>query len=190
MASELCSEKGKYRTQELHKFIYEKDCICMLLGKDGSEGLDLSFTTHIIFLEQVWDKSLQQQAVSRAYRMGARGSVSVETLIAADTVEDTMLRLEGIDGHKVSSPYGKNAEEIQTIRSAKLSSKEKDYQRAKLHYLLKSLKLIANSATSSFGTVQQQQPPSAPTAVVMEQPPTKKMRMAKTVRFEIENSCN
>lgn len=158
----------------------------MLLGKDGSEGLDLSFTTHIIFLEEVWDKSLQQQAVSRAYRMGARGSVSVETLIAADTVEDTMLRLEGVDGHKVGSPDGNNkTEEIQTIRSAKLSSKEKDYQRAKLHYLLKSLKMIANSAISSFGTGQQQELPPAPTTIMAEQPPSKKMRMAKTVRFDI-----
>lgn len=36
---------GRYRTTELHKFRVDPDCFCMLLGKDGSEGLDLSFVT-------------------------------------------------------------------------------------------------------------------------------------------------
>lgn len=38
---------GSFRKKELHKFTVEKDCFCMLLGKDGSEGLDLSFVTHM-----------------------------------------------------------------------------------------------------------------------------------------------
>eukprot|EP00980_Cylindrotheca_fusiformis_P011952 scaffold2830_cov131-Cylindrotheca_fusiformis.AAC.73 len=38
---------GSYRKKELHKFIYDTKCFCMLLGKDGSEGLDLSFVTHM-----------------------------------------------------------------------------------------------------------------------------------------------
>jgi hypothetical protein len=36
---------GAYRTQELKKFTQDPECFCMLLGKDGSEGLDLSFVT-------------------------------------------------------------------------------------------------------------------------------------------------
>ena len=36
---------GRYRTQELRKFAQSDECFCMLLGKDGSEGLDLSFVT-------------------------------------------------------------------------------------------------------------------------------------------------
>lgn len=38
---------GSFRRKELHKFIYNSKCFCMLLGKDGSEGLDLSFVTHM-----------------------------------------------------------------------------------------------------------------------------------------------
>lgn len=72
----------------------DKKCFCILLGKDGSEGLDLSFVTHIIFLEQVWDKSLESQAVSRAWRMGAKGPVEVETLIAENSIEEQMAALE------------------------------------------------------------------------------------------------
>ena len=134
--------------------MHDEECFCMLLGKDGSEGLDLSFVTHIFFLEFLSkDKALQQQAVSRAYRMGAKGSVYVETLIAENSVEETELRLESgmlEDGHSNNS-----IAEIQTIQSGTLSSKgDKEYQRAKLHFLLKSLKLIANSSTSSFGIVK------------------------------------
>lgn len=36
---------GKYRKKELDKFKNDDKCLCMLLGKDGSEGLDLSFVT-------------------------------------------------------------------------------------------------------------------------------------------------
>lgn len=50
---------GRFRQQEIQKFTTDPNCFCMLLGKDGSEGLDLSFVTNIFFLEQVWDKSLQ-----------------------------------------------------------------------------------------------------------------------------------
>jgi hypothetical protein len=36
---------GKYRTEELHRFTVDAQCFCLLLSKDGSEGLDLSFVT-------------------------------------------------------------------------------------------------------------------------------------------------
>ncbi|KAL3916116.1 MAG: hypothetical protein SGILL_005327, partial [Bacillariaceae sp.] len=36
---------GTYRKKELQKFVHDEKCVCMLLGKDGSEGLDLSFVT-------------------------------------------------------------------------------------------------------------------------------------------------
>jgi SNF2 family DNA or RNA helicase len=81
---------GSHRKQELQKFTSERCCFCLLLTKDGSEGLDLSFVTNIIFLEEVFDKSLEDQVVARAWRMGAKGSVIVETLIANNSVEETM----------------------------------------------------------------------------------------------------
>jgi SNF2 family DNA or RNA helicase len=147
---------GHYRRQELHKFIYEDDCFCMLLGKDGSEGLDLSFVTHIFFLEQVWDKSLEQQAVARAWRMGAKSSVEVETLIAESSVEATMSRLEQSleqDTHQVDPADG-----LQGIKSATEAGKSSEYQRAKLQFLLKSLQLITNTFTTSFGGVKRKAP--------------------------------
>ena len=41
---------GGTRAQELQKFINNPNCFVMLLSKQGSVGLDLSFVTHIFFL--------------------------------------------------------------------------------------------------------------------------------------------
>lgn len=135
---------GQFRKQELHKFIYNSQCFCMLLGKDGSEGLDLSFVTHIFFLEQVWDKSLEQQVVARAWRMGATGRVEVETLIAESSVEELMGRLEA-EWQCGSEP---SVGDMQGMQNAHKAGKGSEYQRAKLHFLLKNLRLITSSATN------------------------------------------
>lgn len=81
---------GRHRQEELHKFTHDPDCFCLLLTKDGSEGLDLSFTTHMFFFEEIFDKSLERQAVARAWRMGAKGQVQCKTLLAGSSVEETM----------------------------------------------------------------------------------------------------
>ena len=128
---------GKSRGAELLKFAKSPDCFCMLLGKDGSEGLDLSFVTHIFFLEQLWDKSLENQAIARAWRMGAKGHVEVETLIAKDSVEETMLGLE----QTLSTVTAPSASSNMPSPNEGAST-AKEYQRARLLFLLKNLKLI------------------------------------------------
>lgn len=55
---------GSTRGKELEKFISSPSCFCMLLGKEGSHGLDLSFVTNIILLDEMYDKSLQEQGKS------------------------------------------------------------------------------------------------------------------------------
>ena len=133
---------GSNRKKALRQFKKDKQCICMLLGTDGSEGLDLSFVTNIIFLEQVYDKSLEEQVVARAWRMGAKGPVEVDTLVAKDSVEDQMARLE-FDLNR-----GLQSSEIQGMQSATEKGMSSEYQNAKLHFLLKNLRLITNSDTN------------------------------------------
>lgn len=118
---------GKFRKQELSKFIHENECLCLLLTKDGSEGLDLSFVTHIFFLEEIWDKALEDQAVARAWRMGASGQVEVETLVAQHSVEEIMLDATN------------NVPEV-----SKEDLNLQDKERMKLHSLLCALRLITD----------------------------------------------
>lgn len=142
---------GKYRKKELNKFIKDEQCICMLLGKDGSEGLDLSFVTHIIFLEQVWDKSLENQVVARAWRMGATGPVDVETLVAENSIEESMFFLERTLEQDQGDGYGSSSD-VQNFRSTTKDKKRSEYQRAKISYLLSNSKLIVDASTVDFSS--------------------------------------
>ena len=44
---------GITRNVELERFRSMTDCFCMLLNRDGSHGLNLSFVTHILFLDEI-----------------------------------------------------------------------------------------------------------------------------------------
>ncbi len=44
---------GITRNYELERFRSSRDCFCMLLNRDGSHGLNLSFVTHIFFLDEI-----------------------------------------------------------------------------------------------------------------------------------------
>jgi len=133
---------GSHRRKALRQFAKDKQCFCMLLGKDGSEGLDLSFVTNLIFLEQVYDKSLEEQVVARAWRMGAKGPVEVETLVARESVEELMSRLDS-DLHRGLEPSEMQGIQAVTEKDAAAS----EYQSAKLHFLLKNLRLITSPDT-------------------------------------------
>mmetsp|Transcript_8540 Transcript_8540/g.12168 ORF Transcript_8540/g.12168 Transcript_8540/m.12168 type:complete len:719 (-) Transcript_8540:91-2247(-) len=144
---------GKIRHHELNKFTKSPNCFCMLLGRDGSHGLDLSFVTHIFFLDEIMDKSVERQVVARAYRMGATGHVEVEQLVARNTVEEMIVRMNNNDlllsqqlignchdttsGTKFSAIFSSDDSNHESKRT-----ESKNRQQAKMHYILKSVKFI------------------------------------------------
>jgi hypothetical protein len=107
-----------------------------LRGREGSHGLDLSFLTHVsrytntqptapsptddlespacqVFLmEEIWDKSLEYQVVSRAYRMGAQASVRVEKMIMTGTVEELMHEINSRISESSLTDGGAEAEDL------------------------------------------------------------------------------
>ncbi|KAL5570391.1 hypothetical protein UlMin_026966 [Ulmus minor] len=74
--------------------MFQNDPTCMVLLMDGSAalGLDLSFVTHVFLMEPIWDKSMEEQVISRAHRMGATRPIQVETLAMRGTIEEQMLK--------------------------------------------------------------------------------------------------
>jgi len=98
---------GSNRNKELSSFSKLDDCFCMLLGQEGSHGLNLSFVTHIFFLDEIFDKSLESQVVARAYRMGAIGHVKVEQLVAKNSIEENMIEMNKRDGNSSETLYAK-----------------------------------------------------------------------------------
>uniref|UniRef100_A0A2N9HE55 F-box domain-containing protein n=1 Tax=Fagus sylvatica TaxID=28930 RepID=A0A2N9HE55_FAGSY len=73
--------------------MFQNDESCMALLMDGSAalGLDLSFVTHVYLMEPIWDKSMEEQVISRAHRMGATRPIHVETLAMRGTIEEQMV---------------------------------------------------------------------------------------------------
>jgi hypothetical protein len=121
----------------------------MLLSNDGSEGLDLSFVTHIFFLEEVWDKSLAEQAVARAWRMGAKGRVEVETLVAKNSVEETMQEFESALNERSAG----NVDAFDSSQSTLIRTNTIEYQRTKTQTLLRTLRL--NTDYHRFGQTRE-----------------------------------
>ncbi|KDP40524.1 hypothetical protein JCGZ_24523 [Jatropha curcas] len=72
---------------------FQHDATCMALLMDGSAalGLDLSFVSHVFLMEPIWDRSMEEQVISRAHRMGATRPIQVETLAMRGTIEERML---------------------------------------------------------------------------------------------------
>lgn len=73
--------------------------IVVSMFSEGALGLDLSFVTHMFLLDALLNRSLEQQVVSRAYRIGARDHVEVMQLYAVETIEDILqsMRFSAID---------------------------------------------------------------------------------------------
>lgn len=82
-----------HRKKNLRAFRQDPKMNVLLLTEVGSHGLDLSFVTHMFLMEEIWDKSLEKQVVSRAHRMGARQAVVVEQIVMRDTIEGVLLRM-------------------------------------------------------------------------------------------------
>ncbi|CAA6663532.1 unnamed protein product [Spirodela intermedia] len=81
--------------------IFQNDPNCTALLMDGSAalGLDLSFVTHVFLMEPIWDRSMEEQVISRAHRMGAVRPIHVETLAMRGTIEEQMMDfLQNADG--------------------------------------------------------------------------------------------
>ncbi|OWZ17618.1 F-box protein [Phytophthora megakarya] len=86
------------RMKHLMSFRKDPNVNVLLLTAVGSHGLDLSFVTHIFLMDEIWDKSLEQQVISRAHRMGTNQAVVVEQLWMRGSVESQMLRPLDADG--------------------------------------------------------------------------------------------
>jgi superfamily II DNA or RNA helicase len=60
----------------------------------GGTGLNLTQADHVFLLDPWWNPAVEDQAADRAHRIGQERPVIVYRLVAADTVEEGILRLQ------------------------------------------------------------------------------------------------
>lgn len=58
----------------------------------ASHGLTIIAATRVYFINPVWQRSVEAQAIKRAHRIGQKNEVFVETLILKDTIEEEIYR--------------------------------------------------------------------------------------------------
>ncbi|KAF7458838.1 protein CHROMATIN REMODELING 24 isoform X1 [Cryptosporidium felis] len=83
------------RNNNIQSFNNKKEKKILLLSKHvGSTGLNLTKANRVILVEPHWNPTQDEQAISRAYRIGQKRDVIVYRLIAAGTIEDWKFRLQ------------------------------------------------------------------------------------------------
>ncbi|KAL8144420.1 hypothetical protein V2J09_017452 [Rumex salicifolius] len=89
------------KMKSLTTFQLDADCMVLMMDGTAALGLDLSFVSHVFLMEPIWDKSMEEQVISRAHRMGATRPIHVETLAMIGTIEEQMLEfLENATEHR------------------------------------------------------------------------------------------
>ena len=92
---ELTGETEKRERMELaRRFNSGEGDVFLISLKAGGTGLNLTGADVVIHYDPWWNTAAQNQATDRAYRIGQTRGVQVFSLIAANTVEERILRLQ------------------------------------------------------------------------------------------------
>jgi SNF2 family DNA or RNA helicase len=54
----------------------------------GAVGLNLQFSQYVFLFDRWWNPAIEDQAINRAHRIGAAGTVTVTRFLSADTIEE------------------------------------------------------------------------------------------------------
>jgi SNF2 family DNA or RNA helicase len=73
-----------------------KHVILMSYGA-GSVGLNLQFCEYVFLFDRWWNPAVEDQAINRAHRIGAKGAVTVTRMLALGTIEE---RINQVLQHK------------------------------------------------------------------------------------------
>lgn len=76
------------------RFNSDKTNVFLISLKAGGTGINLTGADIVIHYDPWWNVSAQNQATDRAHRIGQKNSVQVYKLIAKDTIEEKILKLQ------------------------------------------------------------------------------------------------
>ena len=87
----------------------------------GSVGLNLQFCRYVYLFDRWWNPAVEDQAINRAHRIGAAGSVTVTRMISAGTIEQRIHEIleskrelfnEILSDNRNPASYGLSKDEI------------------------------------------------------------------------------
>jgi SNF2 family DNA or RNA helicase len=72
---------GRFRDSRKHS-------VLLLSYGAGAVGLNLQFARYVFLFDRWWNPAVEDQAINRAHRIGAKGAVTVTRFLCADTIEE------------------------------------------------------------------------------------------------------
>ena len=73
----------------LDRFKEDPDCSVILMSYGaGAVGLNLQFCEYVFLFDRWWNPAIEDQAINRAHRIGAKGAVTVTRMISSGTIEE------------------------------------------------------------------------------------------------------
>ena len=83
------------RGAKVERFQNDPNCPLFLISlKAGGQGLNLTAADYIFILDPWWNPAVEAQAVDRAHRIGQERHVFAYRVIARDTIEEKILKLQ------------------------------------------------------------------------------------------------
>ncbi|MDR1098412.1 MAG: DEAD/DEAH box helicase [Tannerella sp.] len=83
------------RKEVIHKFQQDAKISVFLVSiKAGGVGLNLTAADYIFILDPWWNPAVEEQAISRAHRIGQDKHIFVYRFISVDTVEEKIVRMQ------------------------------------------------------------------------------------------------
>ena len=78
----------KQREGVIEQFKNDPNCsVIMMSYGAGSVGLNLQFCEYVFLFDRWWNPAIEDQAINRAHRIGAKGAVTVTRMLAVNTIE-------------------------------------------------------------------------------------------------------
>lgn len=92
---EYLDGKTTNRQRVVERFQNDPNCKLFLISlKAGGLGLNLTAAEYVFLLDPWWNPAVEAQAIDRAHRIGQQQRVFAYRLIARDTVEEKVLKLQ------------------------------------------------------------------------------------------------
>jgi len=83
------------RAEIVHAFQTDPDpCVFLLSLKAGGSGLNLTAASYVILYDPWWNPAVENQAIDRAHRIGQTQPVMAYRLLARNTIEEKIQRLQ------------------------------------------------------------------------------------------------
>ncbi|MBR6196741.1 MAG: DEAD/DEAH box helicase [Bacteroidaceae bacterium] len=94
-AYEMLTGETQNRERVIKHFSSDDDCQFFLVSlKAGGVGLNLTCADYVFILNPWWNKAAEEQAISRAHRMGQQRSVFVYRFVTEATLEEKIIELQ------------------------------------------------------------------------------------------------